>query len=456
MSDNTTLNTHQPVIIIGAGITGLALGFLLKQKNVAFIILEKESRAGGIVLSHQQEGYLFDIGPHTALSDESVEQFIEQCGLKNELLFPQAVSDKRFVLRDNKLHELKPSPVNLVTTSLLSSKGKFRLFAEPFIPKRNNDSDESLHDFVKRRFGIEVADYLLNPFIAGIYAGRPEEMSAQAVFPKLVEMEAVHGSVVKAFRAEIKKNPKGTQRKVFSFKNGMQQLIQHLESLLQENIISQTEVAGINKHENYFTVNTIQTGQQINFKTQNIVFTAPAYSVSSMLKNLSQNISQLLAEIYYPPMLQVSVGYSKSQIGNPINSFGFLIPEKENKTFLGAIFQSSLFPNRSPNGKESFTLYIGGARNSNLFNQMSNDEIIKKALTEFQSVMKIKGEPEIIFSHKWEHAIPQYKLGYTKVLKEFSKFEKQNPGIHFAGNYIGGVGIANCIKKAIELSKLIA
>ncbi len=448
-------NSEYPVIIVGAGITGLALGFLLKQEKIPFLILEKKQRSGGIILSHEQDGYFFDIGPHSAVLDNATENFLVACGMKQQVLLPETTSDRRFILRDNTLHELKPHPINFIATSLLSAKGKVRLFAEPFIPKKRNDEEESLHHFIERRLGSEAADYLLNPFIAGIYAGNPKQLSLQAVFPKLAEMEKQHGSIIKALKHYKKENPKAQERKIFSFKKGLHELTLHLKNILAEHLIEGIEVTEINKFQNGFQLKAHQQEQTKKFQTEKIVFTAPAYHTSEVVSSLSSQISNLLSKVHYPPVLQLSVGYEKKQIGTASDGFGFLVPEKENKTFLGAIFQSAIFPNRAPKGKASFTLFIGGARNENLFQQFSKEKIIAKALKEFQQIMKIKGTPETVFSYKWERAIPQYEMGYVKTQKAITEFEQQNKGIYLAGNYVSGVGLADCIKKALQLKQEI-
>ena len=448
-------SNSENIIIIGAGITGLTLGFLLKQQGISFTILEKKQRSGGIILSHEQDGYFFDIGPHSAVLDEATEKFIEQCGLKNEILFPEQSANRRFILRNNLLHELKPHPVNFIATSLLSAKGKLRLFAEPFIPQKKNNDEESLHHFIERRMGSEAADYLLNPFIAGIYAGNPKLLSAQAVFPKLIEMEQQHGSIFKALRHYKKENPNAQERKIFSFKKGLHHFTEHLKNLLKDNLLEGVEVQQITKTANGFSVEAIQNGTNKNIESNRIVITSPAYHTGKILSKLNASVSKHLANIKYPPILQLSLGYANSQIKKQLPSFGFLIPEKEHKTFLGAIFQSAVFSNRAPKGKSSFTLFIGGTRNADLFQQFSKEKITEKAVVEFQSIMQIKGKPETIFSYKWEQAIPQYELGYAKVLNEISNFEKQNEGIYLAGNYVSGVGVSDCIKKATLLTELL-
>jgi len=444
------------ITIIGAGITGLTLGFLLKQQGISFTIIEKKQRSGGIILSHEQEGYFFDIGPQSAVLDEITEKFITQCGLKNEILFPEKSANRGFILRDNILHELKPHPVNFIATSLLSTKGKLRLFTEPFIPRKKNNDDESLHHFIERRMGSEVADYLLNPFIAGVCAGNPKLLSAQAVFPKLIEMEQEHGSILKALRHYKKENPNAQERRTFSFKKGLHQLTEHLKNLLKDNLLEDVAVQQVSKTVNGFSIETMQNETHKIFESNKVIVTSPAYHAAKFLGKFNSSISMHLTNIKYPPILQLSLGYDNSQIKKQLPSFGFLIPEKEYKTFLGAIFQSGVFANRAPKGKSSFTLFVGGSRNASLFQQFSKQEIIEKATEEFQAIMQIKGKPETIFSYKWECSIPQYEMGYTKVLNKISNFEKQNIGIYLAGNYVSGVGINDCIKKATEIFKHIA
>lgn len=141
------------------------------------------------------------------------------------------------------------------------------------------------------------------------------------------------------------------------------------------------------------------------------------------------------------------LGYDKKDIGQPLDGFGFLIPSKEKKKFLGALWSSVIFDNRSPDGKAAFTLFVGGARSPELFSD-DNSELISKVINEFEELMNITGKHKFIKSKFWNHAIPQYNVGYVEHNNYFKKFEDENNGIIFGGNYVGGISVGDCIKNS--------
>jgi oxygen-dependent protoporphyrinogen oxidase len=173
----------------------------------------------------------------------------------------------------------------------------------------------------------------------------------------------------------------------------------------------------------------------------------PAYIASGVFGELDQTLAGRLNSIYYPPVMVLYLGYNKKDIKRKLDGFGFLIPSKEKKHFLGAIWSSSIFPNRSPEDKAAFTLFIGGARSPHLFDT-DKSELIKKVLSEFHRIMNIKGEPVLIENKLWQKAIPQYNLGYIEHEKYFEVFEEKHKGIYLRGNYRGGISVGDCIKNS--------
>jgi oxygen-dependent protoporphyrinogen oxidase len=185
-----------------------------------------------------------------------------------------------------------------------------------------------------------------------------------------------------------------------------------------------------------------------------LVSAIPAYAAADIVKDLDIKTAEHLLNIYYPPVLVLYVGYEKSSINRPLDGFGFLIPSKENKSFLGAIWSSVLFPERCGNDKASFTIFVGGSRNPQIAEQDKN-EIVARVLKEFHEIMKINSDPVFLSSKFWEKAIPQYNLGYIEHENAFIEFENKFPGFFLAGNYRGGISIGDCVKSSEQVYKKI-
>jgi oxygen-dependent protoporphyrinogen oxidase len=446
--------SDKKIVVIGAGISGLTSAYLLNKEGLDVSVLEANNKVGGSIESVVEDGYLFDRGPNSGLETTPlIQQLVEELDLKEQFVYANKEANNRYILRDGNLHTLPMSPPAFIKSELFSGKAKLRLLAEPFIGRSNDGYYQSIAEFVTRRLGKEFLDYAINPFVAGVYAGRPEELSVKSAFPKLYALEEEYGGLligtIKSIRKRKKSKEKSKQSaKMFSFKDGMQVLPEAIKNILGDKVQPGAEVVSIRKtSEGKYGVTYRIDNQNITLLTDAVLSTMPAYKAAELLGHFDQNLAKHLNEIYYPPVLVLYLVYERSSIGQPLNGFGFLIPEKENKSFLGAIWSSIIFPGRTDNSKASFTLFVGGSRDAGFVDDVEQ-LVIDRARKEFEEIMKIKGGPVYLAKRFWSKAIPQYNLGYVEHENFFDHFEKDNKGIFLSGNYRGGISVGDCIKNA--------
>jgi len=439
--------------ILGAGISGLTSAFWLKKNNFDFVILEKENQVGGSMQTIRKDGFQIDFGPNSGLETTPlIRQIVDEVGFSDQMVYASESSNKRFILRNNQLHELPTSPVAFISTKLFSTKTKLRLFAEPFIGKSADGYYQSMSEFVSRRLGQEFLDYAIDPFVSGVFAGDPSKLSVKSAFPKLYRLEEVYGGLIKGMIKGAKERKQRAEQskqnaKMFSFINGMQSFANAIADTMKENILLNANVQKIEKYNEQWKIIYSLNNESKEIIVDKVVSTIPVYAAEKLFTPIDKEFQSHANEIYYPPVMVLYLGYKKAQVETPLDGFGFLIPSKEKKNFLGAIWSSSIFPNRCDDDKAAFTLFIGGARAPHLF-EMEKQKLIEIVIKEFQDVMKINGEP-ILVEHKfWNKAIPQYNIGYIEHENYFDKFEKDNPGIILSGNYRGGISVGDCVKNS--------
>jgi oxygen-dependent protoporphyrinogen oxidase len=441
------------IVVLGAGISGLTTAYLLSKKGFDVTILEKKNEVGGSVDTFFENGYLFDRGPNSGLETTPVlSQLVNDLGLQDELVYADKTSNKRYILRNNELHPLPMSPSLFLKTRLFSSKAKFRLMAEPFVGRSEDGYNQSIAEFVKRRLGKEFLDYAIDPFVAGVYAGNAEDLSVKSAFPKLYDLEEKYGGLiigtVRSMRERKQRAEKAKQSaKMFSFKKGMGVLTKALSDNLSGKVLLFSEAIKIEKDSHGYKIIYNHAGSTKTISADIIISTIPAYAASPLFKSIDENLCTHLDTIYYPPVLVLFLGYNKSDICRSLDGFGFLIPSKERKSFLGAIWSSTIFPYRVPDDKAAFTLFIGGARDPEVGNT-DKEILIGKVREEFQKLMMIDAGPVYVSYKYWNRAIPQYNIGYVEHEKYFDRFEKINPGLILSGNYRGGISIGDCLKNA--------
>ena len=453
--------SNKKIVIIGAGISGLTTAFLLFKEGYDVIVLEQKEKVGGSIETVDEKGFLFDRGPNSGLETTPlIRQLVEDLNLEDQFVYANREGNKRYILRNEQLHALPMSPPAFFKTKLFSGKAKLRLMAEPFIGRSKDGYYQSIAEFVTRRLGKEFLDYAINPFVAGVYAGRPEELSVKSAFPKLYALEEDYGGLIIGTIRSIRKRKKSKEvskqsAKMFSFKDGMMVLPEAIRRKLGSRVNTGVEVISIRKtSEGNYGVTYREGEQTLTLLADVVLSTVPAYKAAELLGHFDETLIKHLNQIYYPPVLVLYLVYDKSSVGQPLDGFGFLIPEKEEKSFLGAIWSSVIFPNRTDDSKASFTLFIGGSRDAGFVDDVEQN-VIDRARREFEMIMKISAEPILITKRFWPKAIPQYNLGYVEHENFFDHFEKDNKGLILSGNYRGGISVGDCIKNSEIISNKI-
>jgi len=445
---------QKKIVILGAGISGLTSAYWLYKNGIDFTILENKSEPGGAMESLQDTGFLVDFGPNSGLETTPlISQIVNEIGLSHEMVYANESSDKRYILRDGTLHALPMNPPALIQTKLFSTKAKLRLMAEPFIGKSEDGYYQTMAQFVERRLGKEFLDYAIDPFVSGVSAGDPYKLSVKSAFPKLYRLEELYGGLIKGMikgaRERKRRAEKSKQNaKMFSFVSGMQIFPKTISNLFPDNIHYSSVVNNISKTENGYKILYSKDKVQNEIECGIILSTIPAYALSPAINGVDSQLASHLDDIFYPTVMVLYLGFEKSKIGQPLDGFGYLIPSKEKRNYLGAIWSSTIFPERTNNpGNAAFTLFVGGARRMDLF-EKPVEEIIKTAVKEFSADMKISGQPVYSNYKIWPKAIPQYNIGYIEHDNYFEKFEKENKGFILSGNYRGGIAVGDCVKNS--------
>lgn len=432
-------NWDAEYIILGAGLTGLSAAMALKQAGKNVLLLEKNAQAGGVIQSQKHEGYRLDFGANTTAYTPDIQQLVAELNLEDQLLFAEQAANTRYLCRNRTLHKVYPSPAFILSTKLLSLKGKWQLIREPF-RQPLAQKEESVAAFFTRRLGQEAYTYLVEPVLGGIYAGNPAQMSMEAVMPKLQIWEQEHGSLFRgmiAARKQAKANGEPSRR-ICSFREGMQQLPQAMAQFLGDAIQFGVEVISIKKEQEIYSIHVVQHGKRKVLRTPQLIWTLPAHA-GQLLTNVDQELADLLTHISYVPMSMLFLGYSQPSIGRKRDGFGFLVPSAESQSLLGAICNSAIFPNRAPDRQEVFTLFVGGGR------KKADESTIQEAQTLFEELMQISSPPIFQHVHQWQQAIPQYGLQHMKIRNKLQEAEMRNPGLRLLGNFREGVSVGDCI-----------
>ena len=440
------MNQDVNTVIIGSGICGLSVAHFLSKKRSDFLVLESSNRAGGIIQTKIEKDFICENGPNTVLlNNEAIEEIIKDYNLWSELQFPKESSNKnRFVLHKNKLTKIPLNPLSFIFSPLFSFFSKIRILKEPFVNAHQENT--SVFEFVKKRFGKEFHDQLIEPFITGIYAGNTKKMSARHTLKMLWKLEQTHGSVIKGLLKS--KRTKKNKINSFNFPKGLSQLISKITKSMGSHLILNFKVQQIIKHENGYEI----TSESGKIFCKEIICTVPAYSLKKLIDD--SGLFSQLNKIIYSPVDVFHFGFKKKNIQNKKQGFGVLTKPLDGKSYLGILFNSRIFDYVSPKDNELFTVLVGGERQKNLC-EMEPDKLKKLILEELEDLIGHKGKIVIENHYRWSKGIPQFNLDHTELLNAIEEFENNNSKFHLIGNYFNGVSVSDCIQKSRDLVNII-
>jgi protoporphyrinogen/coproporphyrinogen III oxidase len=448
-------------VVIGGGISGLACAYRLRQLGFPVTLLEASENPGGLIGSVEKDGFLFESGPQSFQGTETLLQLIRELGIEAELCRADPKAP-RYVLRNGKLVKIPMSPQAILGTSLLGLASRWKVVSEPFRKTTPPSEEESVAKFVRRKFGHEILEYLVSPFVSGVYAGDPEKLSLRAAFPTLEEWEREYGSVLRGAMKSRSAQPKEKKSErtpsMCSFRRGNFTLAQAIGAKLGDCLLLGARAEAIRPCEGVRSATQIQftrSGRTDTILAHAVILAAPAPTAAHLVASAAPSLVSTLAGIAYAPVAVVGLGYYAKQFGQPIDGFGVLIPRTEEIRTLGIVWNSSLFPGRAGEGRVALTGIIGGATDPAIVDE-SEDTIASIVQRDCEGVLDITGAP--ITSCAWKHpkALPQYNLGHSHVVKAIREGERATPGLFFAGNYLGGPSIGKCVEEGFATAEAAA
>ena len=449
-------------IIIGGGIAGLSAAYELFGRGIGFVLLERASRPGGVILSEEIDGFTIDAGPDSLLVQKPDGiRLCEELGLGAELV-PTKPPRLAYIQRGGRLHPLPASSVlgiptrirPFVTTQLFSWTGKLRMAAEIGIPPRRDEADESIGAFMTRRFGAEATTYLAEPLLAGIHAGDVNRLSVRSLFPRFVDAEREYGSLLRAFRARPR-GPMSANGAFRSLSGGLSQMIRALVARLPAGSIrldAAVRRLSIGGTPPRFSVEAAN-GERISGST--VIFATPAYVTGALVREIDPALAGLCGDVPYASTATVVMAFERSVIAHPLNGSGFVVPRVERSGILAGSWMSSKWPHRAPAGKVLLRAFVGGARDPDVLDR-ADPELVRMSLAALTPLLSITGEPILTRVYRWQRTSAQHEVGHAARIRPIERALASHPGLFVTGSGFRGVGIPDCVADGRATGKQVA
>jgi oxygen-dependent protoporphyrinogen oxidase len=440
-------------LVLGAGMSGLAAARALLHAGRRPLVLEASERPGGVMETAASSGFLAELGPSTVQETPALLELAAAAGCAGELIPAAAAARRRFVVHHGRLVALPAGPRGLLTTPLLSWRGKARLATEPW-RRRGPGPHESLAAFFGRRLGREALP-LADAIGLGVFAGDPDELAIGYAFNRAYSLEREHGSLLRGMFHAARRGSRAAggrpraARRLIAFRGGFAELGRRLAEGLDVRYGCAAQQAL--RDGGGFRVLASQGGRQLVVSTPRRVSALPAAATAAVLSPLDLGkAGAAIAGIPHAPVAVVALGYDRAQVLHPLDGFGFLAPHREGRRILGCLFSSSLFPERAPGGRVLLTVMIGGRRRAPLV-ELPDAELAGLAHGELAELLGARGQPDPALVRRWQPGIPQPDARWPDAREAAAALERNHPGLTVLGNWLHGVGLPDCARAGWEM-----
>ena len=463
------------VAIVGGGIAGLATALALQERAaeaglpLACTLIEAESEWGGKIVTHRVGELIIEAGPDSFLSQKPwALELCGKLGLSGQLINTNEFQKKTFVFSRGRLRELPEGLVVIMPTKLgplfrsglLSWSGIARMALDLVIPARRGAGDESLASFFRRRLGHEAFERLVEPLMAGIYAGDAEQMSLRATFPRFLDIEQQHGSLIRGMLAGRKLTRPAARlgspnRTMFvTLQNGLGEMVQALVGRIAgagATLMPARQVEAIRVRSDRPGVWTyevvLENGSAVSAEA--VVLATPAFVSAELVRPLSPASARLLDTIPYVSTATVSLAYDGGALGPSVGGFGFVVPRTEERELIAATWTSLKWAHRAPPRQALIRCYVGGVGREAIL-KADDETLVRRVRAELRSMAGIASEPTYVEVNRWERGMPQYTLGHLDRLEEIKVSLRNHKGLYLTGAAYRGVGIPDCIRDGSE------
>jgi len=449
------LTRHVQTLVVGGGISGLVCAYALQKAGVEVLLVEASARPGGVIHSVSRDGFLLELGPQSFAGTSQLRSLCAELGIADQLLEAPRRAP-RYVLVNGKLHAVPMSPPAFFTSSLVKGSTKWAFVRDVFGRSAPPEGDESVADFIRRKFSDQLLDRLVGPFVSGVYAGDPERLSLRSAFPQLHEAEKAAGSIVRGMM-RLAKNRKGPRERATlnTFREGNETLVHVLANGLASKLLTKTAAGNVYQQKDSSFHVSLEGAGNNSVSAKSVVFATPTDVAGRLLAQLDPTFGPLLTAVEYAAVAVVSLGYAKKDVPHSLDGFGFLVPRSAGLRILGTVWNSSLFPDRAPVGHALLTTFVGGATDASVAN-LGSEELSSLVHGEVAPLLAIKSAPAFRNVTIWPRALPQYNLGHADRLASINKNLARFPGLFLTGNYLRGPAIGSCVEQALAVAEEVA
>ncbi|MGW7260460.1 protoporphyrinogen oxidase [Streptomyces sp. NPDC054834] len=453
MSGSRTGTGH--VVVIGAGIAGLAAAHRLLQRGARVTVLEASDRVGGKLLPGEIAGVRVDLGAESMLArrPEAVG-LAREVGLADRLQPPATATASiwtRGALRPMpKGHVMGVPGTAAALTGVLSDEGLARIERDADLPRTEVGEDVAVGEYVAARLGREVVDRLVEPLLGGVYAGDAYRISLRSAVPQLFQAARTHTSLTEAVR-EIQAKAAANQQTgpVFmGIEGGVGQLPLAVADSVRRrggDIVTGAPVGELRREPGGGW--RVAAGDRV-LRADAVVVAVPAPAAAGLLAAESPEAAAELRTVEYASMALVTLAYRRAEVALPDGS-GFLVPPVDGRTIKASTFASQKWGWIADEDPDVIVLRtsVGRYAETEILRREDTD-LVEVSRHDLREATGLDATPLETRVTRWTDGLPQYPVGHHARVARIREHVAKLPGLAVCGAQYDGVGIPACIASA--------
>ncbi|KAM3825062.1 protoporphyrinogen oxidase isoform 1-T1 [Vipera latastei] len=460
------------VAVLGGGVSGLAACYYLARSSLAskIILFEGSHRLGGWIHSTKTDGgAVFEHGPRgirpAGIVGKNTLLMVSELGLEADVLpvpGDHPASKNRYLYIGGTLHKLPSGIKGILQTVPPFSSPLVWSGLKELLATRGREPDETIHGFVARRFGQEIADIAVDSLCRGVFAGDCRALSVRSCFPALFLAEQKYGSVMLGMALAKKetspvdchliRQAREGRWSQWSLRDGLDTLPKSLASFSRERGVEIHCNAPVKRLDRTASGSWQITLQDGTVEADHVISALPARALADLLPAGFEPLTQDLLSIQAVSVAVVNLQYENVQL--PVTGFGHLVPSFEDRSLLGVVYDSVAFPEQ--NGQKDsitrLTVMLGGAWFTSHLGDpdtIPHSELLSRAEEAVKKHLGISARPAYSIVKVHKSCIPQYTLGHWKHIESVtSQLKQQNLPLSLVGASYAGVSVNDCIFSA--------
>ena len=447
--------TRRKVAVIGGGITGLTAAFYLQKeaqlKNLPIdvVLIESSLRLGGKIQTLRKDGFIIDRGPESFLDySNSVQELASDLGIEQQLVNNNkgqtyvAVGSQLYPIPNGIMFGGSLEVSSFITSGLLSLTGKIRAVGDLLLPKTKEQTDEPIGDFFRRRFGKEVVENLVEPILAGTFAGDIDHLSIRSMFPQFYQLEKQYRSLILGINKSGKSIAKEHVETYNTFNNGLETLVEELEKQLHpSSILKGIKVEAI-ENLNDGSVK-IHSNHIAPIKCDAVIMTTPF----NVTKDIFQKDGLLedIPNMNYSTIATVTMAFKQNGENRYKDALNFFVSRNSDLSITTCTWLNHKWNNVAPPGYDLLRAYIGRVGDEAIV-ELSDEDIERTVRNDLEKALGITSSPEFTNVSRWKQSMPQYTVGHDERMQQVKdEIQHEFPQVMLVGSSYDGISVPDCV-----------